>query len=171
MRRPNFAGSWGRTAGAALLAGLLCCPLLAAPNGQETTTREFQKTLPFATGQTLSVESKFGEIRIHGGGSREVAISATIHSQAGSQGEAEKFAESVRIEVQQDANGISVRTIVPSDGPIVIRIGHKNSYSVDYDIAVPEDAKLWKREMGNWWYAAAARPSSPMLLALSKPTD
>jgi len=144
MKHFRLAGFRNPIAGIMLLAGLFLSPLAAAaPNGQETATREFQKTLPYTAGQTVSVESKFGEIRIHGSDSREVAISATIHSQAGSQGEAEKFAESVRIDVQQEASGISVRTVVPSEPSFVIRIGRKNSYSVDYDIGVPEDAKLW----------------------------
>ncbi|HXJ12808.1 MAG TPA: hypothetical protein VNH19_11090, partial [Candidatus Limnocylindrales bacterium] len=135
---------------ACLIAGALAFPATASNTGQDSATREFHKTLPLSAGQTLSIESKFGGIRIHGENSHEAVISATIRSQAGSQSQAEKFAESVQIEVNQDARGITVRTVVPSDNPLVFRVGHKNSYSIDYDIAVPSDAKLWvKNAFGN----------------------
>lgn len=134
---------------AVLIACVLALPT-AASTGQDAASRQFQKTLPLAAGQTLSIENKFGEIRIHGENSHEAVISATVRSQAGSQSEAEKFVESVQIEINQDAGGIRIRTVVPSNSPLVFRVGHKNSYSVDYDIAVPSDAKLWvKNAFGN----------------------
>jgi hypothetical protein len=144
------SGNSQRKHGPALLMACTLALPVAANSAQDSTTREFHKTLILAAGQTLSIENKFGEIRIHGENSHEAAISATIRSQAGSQSQAEKFAESVQIEVTQDAHGIKVRTVAPSDNPLVLRIGHKNSYSVDYDIAVPSDAKLWvKNAFGN----------------------
>ena len=98
---------------ALLIACFLTVPAVASANtGQDAATRQFQKTLPLAAGQTLSIENKFGEIRIHGENSHEAIISATIRSQAGSQAQAEKFAESMQIEVNQDAHGISIRTVV-----------------------------------------------------------
>ena len=143
--------SLGKYGPALLIACALALPAAAgASPAQDSATREFRKTLPLSAGQTLSIESKFGEIRIHGENSHEAAISATIRSQAGSQSQAEKFAESVQIAVTQDAHGITVRTVAPSDNPLVFRVGHKNSYSVDYDIAVPSEAKLWvKNAFGN----------------------
>jgi len=140
----------GNYGSALLMACALALPAAAANSAQDAASREFKKTLPLAAGQTLSVENKFGEVRIHGENSHEAVISATIRSQAVSQSQAEKFAESVKIEVTQDAHGITVRTVAPSDNPLVFRVGHKNSYSVDYDIAVPSDAKLWvKNAFGN----------------------
>ena len=103
------------------------------------------KATAFNSGQTLSVQSKFGDIRIHAENSREAKISATIRAQAGNQAEADKYAASIQIEVTEDAHGVNIRTIAPSDNPVVLRIGRKNSYSVDYDIALPSDAKLWVR--------------------------
>jgi len=146
FRAENSVGKCGH---AVVIACVLTLPA-AASTGQDTASRQFQKTLPLAAGQTLSIENKFGEVRIHGENSREAVISASIRSQAGSQAQAEKFAESVQIEVTQDAHGITVRTVAPADNPLVFRVGHKNSYSVDYDIAVPPEAKLWvKNAFGN----------------------
>src|SRR5260221_12215409 len=136
---------------ALLIACVLTLPAAGVANtGQDAASRQFQKTLPLAAGQTLSIENKFGEIRIHGENSHEAVISATIRSQAGSQAQAEKFAENVQIEVNQDAHGITIRTVIPPDNPLGFRVGHRNSYSVDYDIAVPSEAKLWvKNAFGN----------------------
>jgi DUF4097 and DUF4098 domain-containing protein YvlB len=131
---------------AAVGATLLYCALVAAPvarAGQENASRSFEKTLTLGTNQTLSLESKFGQVTIHGENGREAKITATIRAQAGSQAEAEKNVDEIKIEVSQDATGIKVRTVYPEDR-VLLRI-HRSSYSVDYDIAVPTDAKLWVR--------------------------
>jgi hypothetical protein len=137
---------------AVLAVGCLTAwPLLGRGLGQSTATKEFQKTLPLGANQTLSLEHKFGEVRIHAENTREVRISATIRVQAHSRSEADRFAEQVRIEVSQDSQGIKIRTFYPDDNSdfFKIRVGGP-SYSVDYDIAVPADAKLWvKNGFGN----------------------
>jgi hypothetical protein len=129
-----------------VVLGLLLISLAALETraAQETATKTFEKTLTLGSNQTLSLESKFGEIRVHGENGREVKITATIRSQAGSQGEAEKNAEEIKIEVSQDASGIKVKTVYPEDR-VLLRIHKGSSYSVDYDIAMPSDSKLWVR--------------------------
>jgi hypothetical protein len=113
-------------------------------SAQETATKTFERTLTLGANQTFSLESKFGEIHIHGENGRDARITATIRSQAGSQGEAEKNADEIKIEVSQDSSGIKVKTVYPEDH-VVLRIHRGSSYSVDYDIAVPADARLWVR--------------------------
>ena len=126
-------------------------PALAKEFGQSTTTREFQKTLSLGSNQTVSLTHKYGNVRIHGENGSEVKVSATIRVQAHSQSEADRYAQQVRIDIAQDSQGIRIQTIYPSDESkfFVLRIGGP-SYSVDYDIAVPRDAKLWlKNGFGN----------------------
>jgi hypothetical protein len=137
--------------GALLLicASVAGVPAAASRKGQENTTREFHKTLTLPSGQTLSLEHKLGEIHIHGESGREARVSATIHAQAPSQEEAGRFAEEIRIEVAQDAQGIKVRTVYPGGGNWS-GSGKQRSFSVDYDIVLPSDAKLWvKNDFGN----------------------
>jgi hypothetical protein len=139
-----------------MLSGLLavCCvamPALGGATGQNTATRDFQKVLTLNEGQTFSLQNKFGDIHIHGSNGREAKISATIRVQAHTQAEADKFAEQTRIDVTQDSSGIKVQTIYPTEESsfFKVRIGGP-SYSVDYDIAMPGDAKLWvKNSFGN----------------------
>jgi DUF4097 and DUF4098 domain-containing protein YvlB len=124
--------------------------VFANSRDQYSAKREFNKTLPLGAGQTLAVENKFGEVRVHGENSREVKITATIRTQAGSQEKADRRADEIRIEVSQDGQGIKVRTVNPDESFVVLRIGNNTSYSVDYDISVPNDAKVWvKNAFGN----------------------
>ena len=144
MKSASTTGRWRaiRMGAVTLLASCLFC--METNAAQETATKTFERTLTLGTNQTLSLESKFGEIRIHGENGREVRITATIRSQAGSQVEAEKNAEEIKIDVSQDSTGIKVKTVYPEDH-VVLRIHRGSSYSVDYDIAMPADAKLWVR--------------------------
>jgi hypothetical protein len=129
----------------ALALALLAIPALAANPAQDTAMRNFEKTLTLGGNQTLAMENKFGEVHIHGENSREVKISATIRVQATTQTAAEHNKDQIKIEVSQDAEGIKVRTAYPDQHSWYIRVGKGPSYSVDYNIAVPSDAKLWLR--------------------------
>lgn len=114
---------------------------MAANPGQEQVTRDFQKTLSLGAGQSFHIENKFGEVHIHGESSRELKISATIRAQADSREQAQSFADKVRIDVEQTAQGVEVRTNYPEENRSWF--GRKNaSYSVDYEIAMPSDAPL-----------------------------
>jgi hypothetical protein len=129
--------------GAILLPLLAAAPAVAANPAQEEVSRDFQKTLPLTPGQSLHIENKFGEVRVHGESGREVRISATIRVQGSSHSEADSYAQKIQIEVQQDNDGVRVRTVYPSDDPHWFQIGKNPSYSVNYDIAMPSDAPLF----------------------------
>ena len=96
MTRQSKSAVW--KLGAFLIASsFAAASVFAANSGQNTATKEFQKTLTLGEGQTLSMEHKFGDLRIHGENGRDVKISATIRVQANTQGEADKYAEQVRL--------------------------------------------------------------------------
>jgi len=126
-------------------------PVFAAGPGQSTATKQFQKTSTLGPNQTVSLTHKYGDVRLHGESGREVRISATIRVQAHSQADADRYADQVRIDVSQDSQGVRIQTVYPSEDSkfFVVRIGGP-SFSVDYDITVPTDAKLWmKNSFGN----------------------
>src|SRR5271156_2864508 len=131
---------------ACLVAAILLVtafPALAAGNWpQDEVTRNFDKTLTLGAGQSVRVEHKFGEIKVHGESGREVKISAVIRAQASSHEEAESFAQKIQIEVQQTAEGVSIRTIYPPEENKWFHISKHSSWSVSYDIAMPTDAPL-----------------------------
>ena len=135
----------------ALAATAMTPPVLAGSAAQETTTRHFDKTLTLGADQTLAMENKFGDVRVHGESGRDVKISATIRTQAKTQADADRKADEIKIEVSQDGQGIKVRTVYQDENKWFIRIEKGGpSYSVDYDIAVPNDAKISLRnDFGN----------------------
>src|SRR5580693_6883651 len=140
--RERFGGAClGPWMAAVLL--LAASPRFAAgSNAQEEVTRNFDKTLTLGDGQSVRIEHKFGEVKVHGESGREVRISAVIRAQASSHEEAESFAQKIQIEVQQTGAGISIRTIYPPEENKWFHISKHSSWSVSYDIAIPSDAPL-----------------------------
>ena len=138
-----------RLRGALPGAGMAAVLLLAATPGfaagssaHDEVTRNFEKTLTLGAGQSVRIEHKFGEVKVHGESGREVRISAVIRAQASSHEEAESFAQKIQIEVQQTGEGIQVRTIYPPEENRWFHISKHSSWSVSYDIAMPSDAPL-----------------------------
>ena len=122
----------------ALLAA--ACVFPAFSRNQQEVTRNFDRTVQLPSGQGLQIESKFGEVKVRGAAQHDVVIHATIHTAAGSPAEAEQLANRVRIEVNQTASGVSVRTVYPErSGWLNFK---NNSYSVNFDISYPESAPL-----------------------------
>ncbi|MGC1492524.1 MAG: hypothetical protein WA798_14230, partial [Candidatus Acidiferrum sp.] len=118
-------------------------PVFASGGGaQEEVTRDFSKTLTLGAGQSVSIEHKFGEVKVHAESGREVKISATIRAQASSHDEADSFAQKIQIDVQQTSAGVSIRTIYPSEENKWFHLSKHSSWSVSYDISIPSDAPL-----------------------------
>ncbi len=144
--RPDFGkGVWRRAA----MAGLLCTMFfaaegtaMAANRGQEEVSKDFQKTVALGAGQSVRIEHKFGEVRVHGESGRDVKISATIRVQASSHDEAESFAQKIQIDVQQTGEGVRIKTIYPDEEKHWFQISRHSSWSVSYDIGMPSDAPL-----------------------------
>lgn len=122
---------------AVLFASACAAPAFAK---QQEVTRNFDRTVALPAGQGLHIESKFGEVKVRGAAQRDVVIHATIHTAAGSPNEASDLANKVRIQVDQNASGVSIRTIYPErDGWFNFK---NTSYSVNFDITYPESAHL-----------------------------
>src|SRR6267154_422532 len=132
--------------------------LLAGPSGQaannpeDQVQRTFEKTLPLAANQGLSLDNRFGNVHVIAGNGRDVKIVATIRVQGKSREDAQKFLDEIQIDVQQTSDGVDVKTVYPDDhAKYVLRIQWKRtSYSVNYDVTLPVDAPLWLRnDCGN----------------------
>src|SRR6266481_4943924 len=120
-------------------------PVLAENSAQEQVSRDFQKTVTLGAGQSVRVEHKFGEVRLHGESGRDVKISATIRAQASSREEAEAFAQKIQIEVLQSSEGVHIKTIYPEEERKWFHLSKSSSWSVSYDIGMPSDAPLTVR--------------------------
>jgi hypothetical protein len=118
----------------------LTCVLPAFARRQQEVTRNFDRTVALSSGHRLQIESKFSEVKVRGASQRDVVIHATIRTAAGSPAEADELANKVRIEVDQTASGVSIRTVYPERNSW---FSLKNtSYSVNFDITYPESAPL-----------------------------
>src|SRR5213078_3167015 len=117
-------------------------PITAASPAQEQVSKDFQQTVTLGAGQSVRVDHKFGSVRLHGESGRDVKISATIRAQASSREEAESFAQKIKIDVQQSAEGVRIKTIYPDEEKHWFQISRHSSWSVSYDIGMPSDAPL-----------------------------
>src|SRR6266496_2183249 len=128
---------------AALFLSLLASAAPADP-GREEFTRSFQKTLPLKAGQRFSIENRNGDIRIRTHSEPQVSIDAKIRVSSSDREGAEKFSNEIRIEAEARGEGVSVRTVFPEKKWHFEGRGYI-SYSVDYEITMPEAALLTAR--------------------------
>jgi hypothetical protein len=101
---------------------------------REEVRRDFSKTVPVPAGRALRVENRNGRVSVRTHAQPEAQIHATIRCSAPTREEAQRFADAVQIVV--DPASPSVRTEYPNNWRGNI------SYSVDYDITMPETAPL-----------------------------
>lgn len=125
----------------ALLLLALVPPAHAA--GRDTIQREFAKTLPLAAGKRLAVEHANGDLVVTTHASPDVKVHAVIRVSSSSDAEAKRFADEITIEAASDAGGAVVKTTYPERS--FIGSMRRLSYSVDYDIEMPEASVLEAR--------------------------
>jgi DUF4097 and DUF4098 domain-containing protein YvlB len=127
----------GRTC-AALLA-LLPSLLAGRAAARDTVEKMFQKTLPLPAGRLLTIEHANGDIVVKTHAVPELRVHAVIRVTSSNEEEARSFADEIHIEAEAEGGGAVVRTRYPE------RLSFRNfriSYSVDYDILMPEGASL-----------------------------
>lgn len=133
-----------RAAGAfaALLFSLLEGGALGESSGdREEFRRSFNKTLPLAAGQKLQVEHSNGDVRIRTHGQPEVRVDAVIRVSSSDEEAAQKFSNEIQVTAEPGPGGVVVRTRFPEKKWVFSGSGHV-SYSVDFDILMPETAGL-----------------------------
>ena len=115
----------------------------AAPQREEYT-RNFQKSVTLAAGQGVRLEHSNGDIVVRTHGSSELRIDASIRVSAASAADAAAFGNEIRIQVEPTATAIWIRTSYPeSRRDSFLGLGRRNiSYSVNYEIALPQAAPL-----------------------------
>ena len=137
---------------AALLLVVLAAPLAADSSddsSRDEFKRTFEKTLALRPGQKLRIEHSNGAIKVRTQREPQVSISAVIRVSSSDVEGARKFSEQIQILVEESAAGVSVVTRYPEKHWNFTGRGFV-SYSVDYDIVMPETALLDARnKFGN----------------------
>ncbi len=132
---------------AALLPLVLLAALSAAPalgDARDDYKRDFSRTLTVKPGQRLDIDHSQGAVRISTHPSPDIQIRAHIEVSTSASGEAKTFGEGISVTVEESGEAIVVRTRYPekkwhfSDSGFV-------SYSVDFDIVMPETMPLSAR--------------------------
>lgn len=114
---------------------LICCCALTA-SAREVYERDFQKTVALPVGRSLRVDNSNGNVTVRTHAGTEGTIRATIRTSAPTATEARDFASQIQIVVDESGSGATVRTEYPKNWRGNI------SYSVDYEITMPETAPL-----------------------------
>src|SRR3954454_25256237 len=87
------------------LGALTSC---AAP--REEDKRDFQNTAALPASRTLRIEHSHGSVNVHTQSKGEVSIAAAIRCSADRQADAKRFCDQTRMQVEEGASGVTVRT-------------------------------------------------------------
>jgi hypothetical protein len=107
---------------------------------REEVTRDFQKSVALSGGRSLRIEHSQGNITIHTQAKGEVEIRASIKCSADRAADARNWCGQIKILVEESSSGVWVRTEYPHSDFFNGRRGL--SYSLSYDITMPETAPL-----------------------------
>jgi len=121
-------------------AAWLGLAMAAGVSARDEYTRTVDRTVTVHAGERVTIENKFGDVNVKTHASPDVVIHADVKASAGDSERARKLAESIDIQIDPSSNGLSIRTKYPEQESWLG--SHNNSYSVRYDITVPETAPL-----------------------------
>lgn len=110
--------------------------------GREDYTRYFDKTVTLRQGQAVLVEHKLGDVTIRTQPQLGLTIHAEIHVSAADRTRAEQFANRIEILTEPSSTEFAIRTRYPADRPESFFGFNNISYSVRYEITIPENAPL-----------------------------
>jgi hypothetical protein len=117
--------------------GIALCCAAALAQAREEHKKDFLKTAPLPAGRSLRIDTSLGSVTIHTQAKAEATVHATIRCSGSTAEQARACADRIQISVDQNAGGISVRTVYPQNE------GRSNlSFGVDFDIIMPETAPL-----------------------------
>ena len=107
---------------------------------REEYSRAFDKTVSVQNAARVSLENKFGDVNVHTHPSQDVVIHAEIRVSASDAAEAKDYANRVEIQIEPSAE-LFIRTRYP-DTPKSFFGFHNISYSVHYELTIPETSPL-----------------------------
>ncbi len=112
------------------------------PNGpQEEVKHSFDRRCLCRPANRCASSIRLGSITVRTHSSRDVHVLASIRVAAASHDDAENFANQIQIHVEPSSSGLLVRTDYPEQNNSWWN--HRNiSFSVEYEIEMPEDAPL-----------------------------
>jgi hypothetical protein len=108
-------------------------------------SRNFDKTVTLASGQSVRLEHRMGNVNLRTHAGRDVVVHASIRVSASNNADAKRLADQIQIEVAPAGSALVIRTEYPKeehDGFFGFRGLSYLSYSVNLDVTMPETAPL-----------------------------
>jgi hypothetical protein len=137
--------------------------LVSAVWGRDEYTRRFDQKTSIPSGRRILIENKFGDVVVHGAPGHEVAVHADIRVSGADAGQAKEYADKVEIRIEPNSD-FSIRTRYPDSERSVLGFRNSNiSYSVRYDIAVPETSPISIRNAFGAVLVTGAKASSDIV--------
>lgn len=118
--------------------------LLAGPACAATLKETFAQSYPFTAGSTLTLRNVNGAVTLDAWDRNEVRIEADKEVKAGSDADARKLMDQVKIDVQTGAGGLRVDTKLPKrdNGLLGWLGGNSGGINVTYRVHLPRQAKV-----------------------------
>jgi putative adhesin len=115
----------------AINAAIAVALIAAVVHAEDRFDKTFSRSLTYHGGR-VTVENRFGDVKIHTGHGNNVVLRATIRSSDSALGRA------INIEMTEAGGGITIKTVMPT-------ITHHGSlsFSIDEDLTVPDEAPLY----------------------------
>lgn len=135
---------------------------------REEYRRTFDKTVPVRAGERVSIEHRFGDVFVRTHAQSEVVIHADIRAVGSDTDEAKTFADRVEIVVDPSASELFIRTRYPDGQNRSHFHGHNTSYSVRYDVTIPESSPLEVRDSFGAVSVTGVRASSEINASYGK---
>ncbi len=143
-----------------VLLGSLCAYTAFA---RDEYTRTFDKTLTLQPGQRVFLENKFGDVVIQTHPQSNILIHALIRVSASNADQAKSYADRVEILVEPSSSELSIRTRYPESTSRGFFNFRNVSYSVRYEITMPETAPLEVRNAFGAVSVAGLKASSEIV--------
>jgi DUF4097 and DUF4098 domain-containing protein YvlB len=116
----------------AALAAVACLAAPARAERREEYSRSFDKALALRPGQRVLVIHRHGDLVVRGVPGGELRVAAQIRVSAPTREEANRYGAAVEIRILEEPDAVRVTTFYPRS------LWRDVSFSVDYDIQVPE---------------------------------
>ena len=142
MTHRNMAGVWKSVAAAAIAAFFLIP--IALGSDQPKVTEEFHKTYQLSAQGRIDVDNLNGAVHIGTWDRNEVQVDAIKTARS------KERLDEARIEIESDANHLSIHTEYPGhDRTFWSNGNHDNPANVEYTLTVPRQARLDKIKLVN----------------------
>ncbi len=102
----------------------------------EEKTKEYHESWPASGVETLSIENKFGDIKINNRGGNEVTIDVEITVEAPNEAIADELLEKIYVDFDKSGSTVKAVTHIASD------FKSRQEFSIDYVVNIPSDKNL-----------------------------